>query len=185
MNTKATLFWVSITLTAFLLNGCKSGPVKTYYNDGQIETETKFLDDSCKLVKKYFHNGTLAGMGKICNDSMQGFWEEYYNDGSIKWKGIYENGRRIYSVVDSNCTIEFKDQSLIVDSPVYFNIRHKSIHPDDLMIFAYDATAFMNEEGNPYKFKILSNHPGNIRVDIGLTFEGRLKIVSTKYIQIN
>lgn len=45
--------------------------------------------------KSYYYNGELESEKKYHNGISSGEWKIYYENGSLKWKGIYENGKLI------------------------------------------------------------------------------------------
>jgi antitoxin component YwqK of YwqJK toxin-antitoxin module len=45
--------------------------------------------------EKYYANDNLDYKGYYINDKRHGYWEDYYHDGTLNWKGYFNNGERI------------------------------------------------------------------------------------------
>jgi uncharacterized protein len=101
---------------------------KEYHENGQVKKEGiydvtgkehgkfRYFDKNGKLenVELYFH-GILLAKGMIDEeDRRQGYWEEYYYDGTLKSKGSYLDGKKIgdWEFYSADGSIEQKGEYL-------------------------------------------------------------------------
>jgi len=123
---------------------------KEYYPNGAIKYEGLYdvigkPNGSCKYfeengeiekVEIYLH-GMLLAKGKIDEkERRQGYWEEYYTDGSIKSKGKYIDGKKIDE------WIYFFENGKLQQKGTYL----KEEKPTGLWIWYYDNGNILREE---------------------------------------
>ena len=81
------------------LASCSNDTVHiSYYDTGEIETLISLLPNDTTLYKykKYYKNGIIAADGfTLPNGRAQGFRNEYFDDGDLKFVSYYENGNRV------------------------------------------------------------------------------------------
>lgn len=58
--------------------------------------------------EKYYPNGNLNYKGYYINDKRHGLWESYYQNGKLSWKGHFDNDERIgywewYPLIINQC----------------------------------------------------------------------------------
>lgn len=68
----------------------KNGFYKSYYKDGQMESEGNYTDDKQHGSWKYYYeNGQLQSTGTFNSDIPTGIWKEYDEDGNLVSENKY------------------------------------------------------------------------------------------------
>lgn len=118
---------------------CNDSTIK-YYSTGEVKSKIISVTDSTSYFTEFYRNGNISKEGVLFNDSLyDGEWTEYYSDGTIKWIGEYNKGRRVIgSELD---LISWKDNDLELHTDLehskynlndtcYFRIIINDVHPD-------------------------------------------------------
>ena len=87
-----------------------------YYEKGIVAIEWEQTDcDSIFYCTQYYRNGQKKVEGNAIHKKYpDGSWIEYYSDGAIKWRGVYERGKHFLPEGDSIKDWINKPQSLEV-----------------------------------------------------------------------
>jgi len=62
---------------------------KSWYLDGTLELDCKFIDDKLEKSVTYFQNGKIKTVAHYINKLRESICEEYYETGSIKYRDYY------------------------------------------------------------------------------------------------
>ena len=69
------------------------GVWKSYYSDGTLRTEDKWHQGCHELSISYHPNGKLKSKGRMDCVSRDGLWVFYNQNGTLKRKDTYKNGK--------------------------------------------------------------------------------------------
>lgn len=127
-------------LVLFVLTISCSDTKTKYYSTGEVKSTIINMTDSTSHFTGFYRNGNISKEGILFNDSLyDGKWIEYYSDGTIKWIGEYNKGRRVIgSKLDF---VSWKDYNLElhthlelskynVNDTCYFRVIINDVHPD-------------------------------------------------------
>lgn len=77
-----------------------------YYPDGKLKISAMFRNETPEGMRReykpdgsieksvMYHNGVITGEGNVLDDgNKDGWWKEFFNDGSLKAEGNYEDGK--------------------------------------------------------------------------------------------
>lgn len=80
-----------------------NGPIKFYYENGNIKREGQIKNDSIFYGqwKNYFFNGQLEAKGIFVNSEMDSIWEFYSEDGRLDRKVEYHNDKKVKVLIDN------------------------------------------------------------------------------------
>lgn len=72
-----------------------SGKICSWYSNGNIHSETAFLDgEKAGVWTIYFENGKVEKTGSISHANEDGAYKEYYENGQLKYDYTYQNGSK-------------------------------------------------------------------------------------------
>ena len=123
----------------FLLVGCKNKVERWYYDSGKLYAEREIFNKHKSYGKSYYENGFLKDEGFLKDDSIpNGFWKEYYSDGTLKWRGEYNDGHMVfwkderpdYDTVYKRIDLRGNPEKLIVGEKYELRTYVEGIHPD-------------------------------------------------------
>jgi len=76
-------------------NGELHGVVRSYYSNGNVSEEVKWLQNEKNgSWKQYYENGSVRLESNYNKDSLNGRYELYYADSTLKVKGTYLDNRK-------------------------------------------------------------------------------------------
>lgn len=76
------------------LNGIADGSYTKYFENGQIKQQGQYVKDKAEgKTKFYFPSGKIGVDGAYKDDLKEGPWIHYNEDGTVKKKVVYVNGR--------------------------------------------------------------------------------------------
>lgn len=160
METKKITQLINLIFVAFIFIRCGDGVTKNYYSNNQIKEEIKVLGDTCFEIKRYSLKGSILGKGRMCDSLKEGYWEEYYTDGAVKWKGKYLKGKRQYDKInfdtlDCNLTIKGNPEFLKLNQSYPFRVEVPGIHPDDIGLTIDKAKFWIHENTDEYDYAFM------------------------------
>jgi hypothetical protein len=140
---------------------------KQYFSTGELKEEMSYLVDNCWMVNTYYKNGNKRSSGKVCDDLKDGYWQEWYADGAIKWKGIYVKGNRSYASVDvtkGNCSLNTFREKLQKDNGYPIRISADKIHPEDLIVASNNGSIKLCDDVDKCDFIIRPERIGDLKL---------------------
>lgn len=162
METKKITLLVKLTFIAFmfLLTCCGDSTNNNSISNNQIKTEIIELNDTCFEIKKYSLKGSLLSIGRVCDSLKEGYWEEYYTDGTVKWKGKYLKGKRQYAkmnfdTVECNLTIKGNPEFLKLNQEYPFRVEVPGVHPDDVGLTIDKAKFWIYKNTDDYDYAFM------------------------------
>ena len=158
--------------------------------------ETNLIDidqkNNCKDIKLTYDNKNTHIKGKVCDTLKVGVWEEYYFDGSLKWRGYYDNnGVRILDAnnIVTNFKYEIKDlKSNKLNTKNTYELRiynQGNIHPDDLIIMATNSQINYNQDKLNYDFILKPEKIGEIKLYVGIDLDFNRIILDTLILNVD
>jgi len=80
--------------------GIMNGPYKSYFNTGVLELEKEYKDNVILgAIKVYYPSGSIKEDVSMENNTENGPFTEYHENGKVHWKGIYRNGNNEYGIL--------------------------------------------------------------------------------------
>jgi len=77
----------------------KDGVIKTYYNNGQLESEANYkngeLDGSYKV---WYKDGQLKGEANYKNGKKEGVCKDWNESGKLRFEDNFKNGKLTYKI---------------------------------------------------------------------------------------
>ena len=78
-----------------VLNGVKTGELKTYYKNGSLQMTGHLVNNKNEgLWKYYYPDSSMESQGNFKDDIPEGKWIWYYDKGEIKGTGSFVLGKR-------------------------------------------------------------------------------------------
>ena len=94
-------------------------PIKTYYSNGKLASEYKYVDGMFEgLYKRNHSNGKPWIETTYLHDNVHGLYKSYYADGTLRYEGEYDSGR-----LNGNMKKYSKKGRLLVDVTYVFGIK--------------------------------------------------------------
>lgn len=158
-------------LLILILFGCNTKSKKTYYDSGELKEEIEILDGNCFIIKTFSITGKLLSNGKLCDNLKEGIWEEYYSDGMVKWKGLYNSGKRQHLDTipeEPHCKLTIKEnpEYLKVGTTYHLRANVANIHPDDLVIMVDNGIIKPMKDKGEYDFEMMPEKQGNLKLQV-------------------
>jgi len=76
-------------------SGKKQGDWKTYYSNGQVKSEGRYVDNLKDGIWKYYHqNGVIEQTGRYIRGLQEGEWRWYYDSEALRLSVYYYKGER-------------------------------------------------------------------------------------------
>lgn len=78
---------------------CTSKESNIYDENGTLLETRRFEKSGDTTICKqtlYYPSKIVKAEGTVINGVKQGFGRDYYLDGSLRWEGMYDDGRRVY-----------------------------------------------------------------------------------------
>lgn len=124
----------------------------------------------CPDLKVLHKNGALAAQGPACNGMKQGVWQEWYDDGTLRWQGRYRNDTLVMNGAPDPASILVT----VLDGAPPFKVGSRlrtriiagDIHPRHLMVTTTRGLVLRSEEPDAYDFLLLPENPGEMEVTI-------------------
>ncbi len=80
--------------------GVMNGPYKTYFASGLLELEKEYKDNIILgAIKVYYPSGSIKEEVFMENNTENGPFTEYHENGKVHWKGTYRNGDNEYGIL--------------------------------------------------------------------------------------
>ena len=74
-----------------------TGIIKSYYENGNLESEGNFKDGKLNgLSKLFYENGNLKSEANFKDDKLEGLLKLYYENGYLIAQYYYKDGKKIY-----------------------------------------------------------------------------------------
>jgi antitoxin component YwqK of YwqJK toxin-antitoxin module len=106
-----------------ILAGKRLGPVRTYWDNGQIQFSGNFNQNEqiCGAgVHEYYQNGVLKSKGDYKNGFMEGHCIKFYDNQSVEFEGSFIAGQKN----DKNFKEYFENGDLKFSGEYQYNIKH-------------------------------------------------------------
>src|SRR5258706_299571 len=71
----------------------RSGPWKTYFEDGTLRGETDYSEDHGRFTE-YYHSGKVMAEGPKAGPRNVGHWRYFAEDGTLEEEGDYSNNKK-------------------------------------------------------------------------------------------
>ena len=65
---------------------------KTYYDNGQIESQVEYKSENIKLASFYYESGELQSKGMFKDHKREGVWKVYHKNGKLRRMCEWKNG---------------------------------------------------------------------------------------------
>jgi len=120
----------------------------------------------CVESKTLHANGAVASAGKTCSGRKQGEWQEWYSDGTLKWKGSYTKDTVEYAPLDTAALCQMtllNGDSLHVGRSSNVRIRVGKIHPNELLVAVTNGKITVSDHEDLYDYQILPGHAGELK----------------------
>ena len=80
--------------------GVMNGPYKSYFESGVLELEKEYKDNMILgAIKVYYPSGSIKEEVSMENNTENGPFTEYHENGKVHWKGTYRNGDNKYGIL--------------------------------------------------------------------------------------
>jgi len=181
---------LSIHLFLVLLifsTSCARKKEKTFYDTGQVKEERIYetrYDTSKYYVIHYYPNGQVKSKGHIIDGCKNGNWQEWYGDGSIKWNGEYDYGKRKFEVLSAKPKIIMEDTLLRKGKQTNLKVHIDGIHPEDMAIACNNGIIKVSERKGLYDYVVTPKKEGIIKFVFFIKNEGRMIQIGTDSLNV-
>lgn len=179
---------VILVVILFFSGACGNKVEKSYYDSGQIKEQRSLnarKDTLNYYVVQYYRNGQKKSEGRIVNGNRDGYWEEWYGDGDVKWRGDYLDGVREHRILtDIKSSIMFSDNVLIKGKETYLRIVVEGIHPEDFISACSNGVFRRLWDNDNFNYVIIPEKPGNIRFYFFLSGDNKMRLVGVDTLKV-
>lgn len=147
-------------VVSFIIS-CNENLERNYYETGELLSEIKIINDSTKSVKEYYRNGNLHWKSFMINSEPNGYAEEYFEDGVLKWKGNFKDGIVEYKYIEDSILYK-KNRSFIqtpklkkiirVGDTCKFRTYVEGIHPEHYLVDITNIAYISKNEDDYYMY---------------------------------
>jgi hypothetical protein len=105
----------------------------SYYPNGQVESETRHLNDSASIFLAYYKNGSLRDSMPLINGYLSGRGKNYFNNGKLEkdcyWLNGLPNGpcTTYYQSGNLMNTVNYEDSIKVGNAYEYYDLPQKKI----------------------------------------------------------
>jgi len=175
-NTKIFAFYFC---SFFLIVGCGHDIQKQYYETGELKEEIKKLYNDSLYTILYSKTGKILEKGKIYNKLKEGYWQEFYTDGVIKWEGKYKKGKREYNTLnlnDADCELIIKGNPsfLKVGQTYPLRIKVNGMHPEDIMLGSNNGIMKIYSDKYEYDYTMTPSKVDSLNLKIFIATPGEM-----------
>lgn len=147
-----------------------------------------FIHDTCIVVVNRYKNGSIADSGMFCNGKKEGFWQAFYADGTLKWKGRYRAGWTTMPALDSlpkNCEFVFeKNADFSLNKGFQFRVLAPPLGPKAMIIHINAGRYADPLDPDNFDYMIVPTIPGELCIELGYAHRSGYPICK-KCIQIS
>lgn len=173
---KNLLVYFTVILLVFF-TACNKSAEKKFYTNGVLYEQREYNKKSDSTIYScvyYYPNGQVRAIGVIKNGSRNGVWEEFYADGSEKWLGEYNNGKRKLIILSNYPQVVFKDSVLRINKINYLKVFLKGVHPDDIIIACDNGIITKADRKDLFDYMVTPNRKGAIKFFFFIMQEGKM-----------
>ncbi len=182
---KLTCCWYLI----ILINSCIENNCKRYFyqNSNKLREERVYQikgDTADYDLKTYYTDGQISSKGQVKNSNKIGFWQEWYVDGTLKWKGNYENNRRKLKIPVSGAKVILMDSLLKKDQFSQLRIKVEGIHPNDIIIECKNGIIKNSDNKSMFDFMVKPGHLGMMNFVLFVRANGETILIGKDSINV-
>ena len=167
----------SIFAIIVFMIACVNKTEKKYYDTGQVKEERIYekRNDSTKYsVIYYYSNGQIKAKGNITDSHRNGNWQEWYSDGSEKWNGEYDYGKRKIETLTAEPKIIIEDSVFRKGEQTYLKAYIEGVHPEDMAIACNNGIIKVADKKEMFDYVVIPKKQGVIKFTFFIKNQGRM-----------